>query len=799
MERGRFEVVLEAENRARGALRQFGSQIRETMRRARQDVERAGRAMRQAGEDVSALGRGGQMASRGLQALGGLAIRPLLGMLSLLASGVMAVVGAFGRLLSAAVNLAREIVSGVIAAARRAIDVLQRLALVSSVALAGAFVVAANKAASFEQNMRDVNVIMRASEEQWRGYRDQVLALSTEVPQTADVLARGLYNIASAGFAGEQGIEVLTVAAHAAVAGLAETDEAAKAITATLNAYGWSAEQAQRVSDVLFKTVEKGVVTFPELAEYIGMVVTSASQASVPFEEVAAAMATMTKGGLNAAVSATALNRIILTFLDAPDELAEAIAGVSDESAEWIIQNRGLTGAMEVLNRIAGENPAVLASIGLEMRALRAAMSLARGEGRAFTADVEQMYQATGATQAAYAEQSKALSVQWDLMKSSIAALAITLGNMFLPVIEKAVQAVGRIATRVKEWIDAHPELQQRIEALGAAIESMILSAESRIGEWLDWLSENWRDVWDAVVEKTRAAADWIAMWIGRIVAAVQYLWDNRGKVWEWANNFMAAVREVGRAIAREIAQRVLNLMEGLGRTIKLPLGIEVDVGALKAAAAGGIGGAVAGGVVGGPWGALAGGYLASAGGAKAFIGAKDWLRDYMERGGETPGQLFARYRAGIAAGEGGLGGMYQAAAGGGQQYASALRNFLDRFGGHPGFAEATAGGRMMPIAPGVWEIPATQPEIGRVLAEQRAAAAYAAQAQPTWGRQPALAAAAPAGGANIVLQPSLNIGTVNSKADFLKLVEDYYSDLWDRELDQHLSDESMYGGYGEG
>src|SRR5687768_12475820 len=97
--------------------------------------------------------------------------------------------------------------------------------------------------------------------------------MSTKVPQDANVLARGLYDIASSGFKGAQGMKVLEASAIAASAGMSDTATAARAITGVLNAYGLGAERAAEVSDVLFKTVEVGVLTFDELAQQLGDVV----------------------------------------------------------------------------------------------------------------------------------------------------------------------------------------------------------------------------------------------------------------------------------------------------------------------------------------------------------------------------------------------------------------------------------------------------------------------------------------------------------------------------------------------
>ncbi|MFM9662891.1 phage tail tape measure protein, partial [Streptomyces scabiei] len=68
-------------------------------------------------------------------------------------------------------------------------------------------------------------------------FTDQIVELSTELPQTADQLADGLYQIVSSGFDGADAMEILQVAARGAAAGLTTTETSARAVLGVLNAY----------------------------------------------------------------------------------------------------------------------------------------------------------------------------------------------------------------------------------------------------------------------------------------------------------------------------------------------------------------------------------------------------------------------------------------------------------------------------------------------------------------------------------------------------------------------------------
>ena len=728
MERGQFQLIIEARNQAEGTLRQFGSQLRRQMAEARQQVQQTAKSMRGAGEDLQFMGRGGQFAGRALQTLSVMALRPMLSLLALSVSGVMALGQALVSVIGAVVNLAAAIVTKLIAALRSLLAMGTRVVAVFGVGLTIALGVAANKAASFEGGMRNVNSIMRLSEDQFYAMSESVLDLSTKLPQTADVLASGLYQVASAGYMGAEGLQLLEAAATAAVAGLAETDQSVVAITKTLAAYQLAAQDATYVSDILFKVVEKGQIMFPELAGGMGMVVDTAASAGVSIEELGAAIAALTLT-LEPAQVFTSLNRLMLTFLDPPKELAKVLASLGLEEGRTIIQTQGLMGALDALSQMAEGNAASLASVGIEGRAMRAVLGLVRGDAALTKTFLEEMYRATGSTARAFAEQSKALSVQWQLAKSSVAALGITIGSLFLPALQQVVQSINRVTTSMRDWIKAHPELAAKFSAMGDAVGAMLEQLEGRIEVWLQWLGENWEWIWAFCADRVLAASDWIAEAIGKIVGAIQYLSQNRGVIRQWAQDFVDACIQIGQAIANYVIGRI----EALKNSVRGLLSI-LDV-IYKPQQT----------------------YLRWASSVPEF---KKYIPQGMTRplvgqmdqmvGGARGAVQAWNFKLKQSTGGGGFwGGMMGAAQAGGQQYRAGWQNWRQGIGAAAG---AGAGGQevgpggMQQVGPNAWFFPGSEiaeavaqaaPEIGAAVGAEVADAVttYTATQQVEWGQ----------------------------------------------------------------
>ena len=334
-------------------------------------------------------------------------------------------------------------------AARQSADSMNRIGKAGVVAgglIVAGFGMMVGAAAKFETSMRNVSTISATTRSDFGGMSAAVLDLSRKVPQAATTLADGLYDIASSGFDGANALAVLEASAIAATAGLSDTATAARSITGILNAYGQGAEEAARVSDVLFQTVNVGVVTFEELAQGVGTWVGTAAALKIPIEDASAALATMTLSGINAAESHTALNRVMASFVDPSDAMGEAIRTLGYESGEAMVAELGLKGATEAISEAAGGSVQSLAEMYGEIRAIKGALALGAADGENYARVTEAMGDAAGSTARAYEEQSKSFSVQLDLAKSSISAFAIEIGTVFLPAATSVAQAVGSLA-----------------------------------------------------------------------------------------------------------------------------------------------------------------------------------------------------------------------------------------------------------------------------------------------------------------------------------------------------------------
>ncbi|QZN86876.1 phage tail tape measure protein [Cellulomonas sp. C5510] len=428
--------------------------------------------------------------------------------------------------------------------AATAIAVAGVLAMVAGLTAAGI------AAAGFDQRMRNVNSLLHESAAGLSAMSGEVLELATELPTGANDLAEGLYDIASSGFDGAEGLTVLDASARAASAGLATTSDSVTAITAVLNAYGLSASSASDVSDVLFQTVNLGVLQFSDLTGVIGDVVGMASAARVPIDDVGSAIATMTLTGLSAAESGTSLNRVIQALIDPSDSLAGVYKTLGYESGLTALQTEGLYGVMEDLRKATGGSAEEYLKLFPEVRAARAAFALATDEGRTYArvqAEIGDETARLGATQATLDEQMKSTSAQWTVLTNTLQAGTIAIGMKVLPAVNDVLGAVQDLAE------GAVPALEHGLQVVQPLLDSLYQGGVN--------VAEILGAIYDAASPVAGALAQMVG---GATLAGLSVLSDSLGAITGFLADHPALVVAVAALWASRFLPSITSVVGGL-------------------------------------------------------------------------------------------------------------------------------------------------------------------------------------------------------------------------------------------
>jgi len=329
-------------------------------------------------------------------------------------------------------------------------------------------------AARFEHRMAEVSTMIQDTTTDLRALSAGVLRLSSDFGQVPDTMGHALYNVLSAGIPASGALEVLRLSAQAATAGVTDVNTAATLGANILNAYQLPVTELGRVYDVLFKTVQQGVTTFPELGAYMGEVTSIAAAARIPVEQVGAALAVMTKAGIKTPEAATSL-RGLIQAIAAPTSMTEKAL---QEMGGAELQAAVAAGDLVTAVRILGRSATTLASIREVVPDVRAAKGFAAlaNNMQLFLNTAEEMKGAGGAMGEAFAKMKESAMFKYDQLKSSLAEIAITIGNELLPAVTDLLGQVKPVLRYVVDLMHAHPKWTSGIVKGTVALGALILS-----------------------------------------------------------------------------------------------------------------------------------------------------------------------------------------------------------------------------------------------------------------------------------------------------------------------------------
>ena len=271
----------------------------------------------------------------------------------------------------------------------------------------------ASEALRFQDVMANVDSVLDDGGITADELSQQVLRLGGNLGSSAE-LADALYEALGAGVEPARAVEFVAEAAKLAKGQLFEAGDATRLLAVIMNSYGLEAKDAAHLSDVFSKTIAAGVVRGEELANSLGTVVSTAALAKVPIEEVAAAVAVMTKGGINAAEATTALNQAILTFISPSKEAAKIAKEYGIELSASTLAQHGFKGALDLVKVATGGNIEVINQLFNNVRAGKAVMSLTGAQAEMFTDILDSMRSSVGVTDKAFEKNTGTISKQWE-------------------------------------------------------------------------------------------------------------------------------------------------------------------------------------------------------------------------------------------------------------------------------------------------------------------------------------------------------------------------------------------------
>lgn len=299
-------------------------------------------------------------------------------------------------------------------------------------------------AASFEKALANVDTLLEGAAVGIDQYRKQLLELSRASSKDLIDLTNGLYRAISAGIPAVEGaagaFAVLEEAQKAAVAGLSDTETAVTAFTTVLNSYKDAGLTAADVGDRLFTTVRIADTDFNQLASSIGRVTTVGARFGISIEELLAAIAELTKGGLSTDEAVTQLRATILGLSRPSAAVRKELDSLGVEFGAAAFASKGLIGVLEDVRQATAGNADDFARLFPNVRALVGALVLGSGGTDDFRKSLEALNNSAGASNTAFQKQAATFEELAGRFKSQIIEVFTDAGQRVLPQLRTVVE-----------------------------------------------------------------------------------------------------------------------------------------------------------------------------------------------------------------------------------------------------------------------------------------------------------------------------------------------------------------------
>lgn len=323
-------------------------------------------------------------------------------------------------------------------------DAMRQSATLMKYTVAGAFMnigqAAIQASRNFELSFSRIKGLVGISTDAIETMKKSVLEMATDTTRGPEELADALYFITSAGLRDSAtAMDVLNVSARAAAAGLGETKTVADAVSSAINAYGVASLSAGRATDVIVAAVREGKAEAETMAPAFSKVLPVAAAFGASFEDVAAAIASLSRSGMTAGTAGIYVRQTLSQLLKPSKQASEALAAVGTSASQIRkeVQEQGLFVALQNLSAKLGgvQNAEAFAKVFGNVRALTAVLQLVGPAAAENQVIFERLQNSTGDLDDAFNAYVNTTDAAFQKATAAQRVALIELGNTIKPIV----------------------------------------------------------------------------------------------------------------------------------------------------------------------------------------------------------------------------------------------------------------------------------------------------------------------------------------------------------------------------
>ncbi|EDV1006663.1 phage tail tape measure protein [Salmonella enterica subsp. enterica] len=355
-------------------------------------------------------------------------------------------------------------------------------AAAAGTAVLGALALPVNAAIGFESKMADIRKVVDGLDDKkaFAQMSDDILTLSTQLPMAAE----GIAEIVAAG--GQAGIargDLMQFASDAVKMGVAfdtTAEESGQMMAQWRTAFRLTQDDVVVLADKINYLGNTGPANAGKISEIVTRIGPLGEIAGVASGEIAALGATIAGMGVEPEIAATGIKNFMkaLTAGGAATKSQRTILNalkINPKKLAADMQKDSKGAMLKVLEGIskipkAKQSAALNMLFGSESSGAIAPLLTNLDLLRTNFNRVTDAQEYGGSMQKEYASRAATTENQLALLKNSIHAISVTLGETFLPAINEAALAVMPYLEQVRAFVRVNPELVQSAAKFGAAL-----------------------------------------------------------------------------------------------------------------------------------------------------------------------------------------------------------------------------------------------------------------------------------------------------------------------------------------
>jgi TP901 family phage tail tape measure protein len=152
------------------------------------------------------------------------------------------------------------------------------------------------------------------------------------------------------------------------------------AVAGVMNSFGMNINDTERVSRVLFKTIDLGKVQMNELANSMGRISPFAHSLGISLEEEAAFLSVLTRQGISSEVAMTEMGQVFNALTKPGPELIKMFRDLGYATAEEAIAAKGFSGVLKMVQTTTGGATAKISELYPELRGAKGVVGVLANE-----------------------------------------------------------------------------------------------------------------------------------------------------------------------------------------------------------------------------------------------------------------------------------------------------------------------------------------------------------------------------------------------------------------------------------